>query len=80
MELKRQRQLNVGRVVYRTYREAAAGDMVLKDLVYLKNDNQAHRVLTLHTCSHPSCLLQPFRFLYPCFLFPALAKECEELV
>lgn len=70
----------VRRVVYRTYREGAAGHAVLKDVVYFKNDNQAHRVLRYTLVLTPSALPQPFRFLYPCFLCPALAKECEELV
>lgn len=59
MELKRQRQLNVGRVVHRTYREGAAGDMVVKDVVYLKNDNQAHRVLRYTLVLTPAASRSP---------------------
>lgn len=59
MELKRQRQLNVGRVVYRTCREGAAGDVVLKDVVYLKNDNQPHRVLCYTLVLTPAASRSP---------------------
>lgn len=59
MELKRQRQLYVRRVVYRTYREGAAGHAVLKDVVYFKNDNQAHRVLRYTLVLTPSASRSP---------------------